>query len=99
MRRGGQQVAIIGPDFVEAGLDRGNYVDRVAGAQRHGFRQSASQHFDLMQHMIADWDEEPCFRPDILQELRSEDGRNFRGYQAVTIVAMKGASQFRDAER
>ena len=92
-------MAIVGPDFAEARLNGGHDVDGVSGAQRRGFRQRASQHLDLMQHMIADWDEEPRFRPNILQKLRSESGRNFRGYQALTIVAMKGASQFRDAER
>jgi hypothetical protein len=64
MRRGGQQVAIVGPDFAEARLNGGHDVDSVSGAQRRGFRQRASQHLDLMQHMIADWDEEPTFSPE-----------------------------------
>ena len=38
MRCGSQEMAIVGPDFAEARLDGGNYMDRVAGTQKNLMR-------------------------------------------------------------
>jgi len=99
MRRGGQQVAIIGPDFVESGLDCGNYVDRVAGAQKHFMRQSARQGLDPVQYVIGDWEKPPYIAPHVCKKLVSRGARGSVCERAFAQVSVECASQFRHDKR
>jgi hypothetical protein len=99
VRRGGQQVAIVGPDFVESGLDCGNYMDGVAGAQKHFMRQSAGQGLDSVQDVIRDWEKPPYFALHVCKKLVSRGARRSGRQRAFTQVSVKCASQFRHDKR
>jgi hypothetical protein len=99
VRRSGQEMAIVGPDFVESGLDCGNYVDRVASAQKNLMRQSAGQRLDPVQYVTCDWKKHPYFAPHVSKKLVSRGARGSVCERAFAQVSVERASQFRHDKR
>jgi hypothetical protein len=65
---GGEEMAVVGPDFVEAGFDGGYDMDGVAGAEGRGFGKSTGHKFNLAEDAIGYRNQVPPLVCNVVQE-------------------------------
>lgn len=68
MRGGGEEMAVVGPDFVKSGFDGGYNMDGVARAEGRGFRKCSGQEFDLPKNAIGYRNQVPSLVRYVVQE-------------------------------
>ena len=66
VRDGGEEMAVVGPDFMEPGLDSGYDVDGVPSAKRRRFGEASGEEFNLTKDVIRYRDQSPSFVGEVV---------------------------------
>ena len=99
VRGGGEEMAIVGPDFMEPDLDSGYDVDGVPGAKRRRFGEASGKEFNLSKDVIRYRNQSPPFIGEVVQEKICQLRRGFWLERSFAYFTVKRARQFGNAER
>jgi hypothetical protein len=93
VRGGGEQMTVVGPDFMEPRLDSGYDVDGVASAKRRRFGEASGEEFNLTEDVIRYRNQSPSFVREIVQEKIRQSCRGFGIERSFPHFTAKRARQ------
>ena len=96
--RGGEQVAVVRPDLVEACFQRRNQVNRIP-PQRNGARQGPGRDLDPPQGRLGHRDERPDVVFQVLEEVLPQSSGHGAGERAFANVPQENAGELGNDQR
>jgi hypothetical protein len=96
VRSGGEEMAVVGPNFMEPGIEGGYDVDGVARAKKDAGWQCTRQEFNTTQYEVTHRHQNPRLGRYILQECVANLGGRFPLERTLPDVAVKHAGYFGD---